>query len=534
MSIRGMTDTDDGVPTLLRFLLRRERRALPIWLAVMALLAMSQSLSSQSFYDTPEKLANLRATTEGNAAIVAMSGPTELLDTVGGEFVFEIFSFLAIVVALMNMFLVGRNTRADEETGRAELLRSARIGRRSPLLAALALAALADVGVFVVMFAVTAGTGLPVGGSLLFSVAVAVVGLSFAMLTAVAVQVFESPRGVYFAVTGMIGLAYALRAVGDVGNEALSWLSPIGWGVRTFPYAGDRWWPLLIPLAVMALLLAAAFALLDHRDFGDGVVQPRPGPATASRALGSPLGLAWRLHRMPLLGWALGIFTLGVMYGSVGKSIEDYVADNPDMAEFFGGSENVVDSYLAVTLAITVLLAIAYGVSAALRARGEETSGRVEPILAAQVSRYAWLGSHVTIAALGSVAVLALGGVGIGLTYGLSVSDPGQAARMFAASFAYVPAVFLVVAVAVLVTGVLPRAAAAVAWTLLGYATVITVLGDSLDLPDWAQALSPLYHTPQVPLDDVTATPLLVMSALAVVGVGAGMAGLRGRDMETS
>ena len=62
----------------------------------------------------------------GNSAVVAFSGPTQLLATIGGEVVFEIFSYVAIVVALMNMFLVGRHTRTDEETGRAELVRSAR------------------------------------------------------------------------------------------------------------------------------------------------------------------------------------------------------------------------------------------------------------------------------------------------------------------------------------------------------------------------------------------------------------------------
>jgi ABC-2 type transport system permease protein len=40
-------------------------------------------------YDTPEALASLRQTMTGNAAIIAMSGPERLLDTIGGEVVFE-------------------------------------------------------------------------------------------------------------------------------------------------------------------------------------------------------------------------------------------------------------------------------------------------------------------------------------------------------------------------------------------------------------------------------------------------------------
>jgi ABC-2 type transport system permease protein len=126
-----------------------------------------------------------------------------------------------------------------------------------------------------------------------------------------------------------------------------------------------------------------------------------------------------------------------------------------------------------------------------------------------------------------------LAGTGIGLAYGLSVSDAGQAGRMFAASLAYLPGALVAVCVAVLGIGVLPRAAAAVAWALLGYVAVVTLLGDSLDLPGWARSASPLYHTPQAPLDDVTAVPLLVMTVVAVAAVAAGLAGLSRRDMET-
>jgi hypothetical protein len=71
------------------------------------------------------------------------SGPTRLLDTIGGEVVFEIFWFVAILGALMNMFLIGWHTRADEESGRAELIRSARVSRHAPLAAALGLALIA-------------------------------------------------------------------------------------------------------------------------------------------------------------------------------------------------------------------------------------------------------------------------------------------------------------------------------------------------------------------------------------------------------
>jgi ABC-2 type transport system permease protein len=526
--------TTSGTGVLLRFLLRLDRFRLPWWLLGAGLLVAWQSVGSQSIYDTPEDLAKLRETMGGNSAVVAMSGPTQLLATIGGEVVFEIFAFVAIVVALMSMFLVGRHTRSDEESGRAELVRSARVGRRAPLAAALGLAGLANLAVAVVVFAAAAGTGLPAGGSVLLGLAVAGVGLTFAAATAVAVQVFENARAVYGAVAAVIGASWVLRAAGDAGDGTLSWLSPIGWGQRTFPFAGDRWWPLLLPLAATALLVAVAVALLDRRDFAAGLRPPRLGRAQASRALSSPLGLAWRLQRGSVIGWAAGLLLLGAAYGSFADSFDDFVADYPEIAEYLGGTENVVNSGLALTVLMCALLAAAFGVASAMRARAEETSGRAEPVLATATSRWAWLGSHLTVALVGSVIVLVAAGLGEGLAYGMSISDAGQIPRLIGVALVYLPAVWLVVAVAVVGFGWLPRFATVAAWTAFAYCAIVALFGDSFDLPAWPQQASPFAHTPEAPFEAVTAAPLLVIGALAVLLVAGGLAGFRRRDLAGS
>jgi ABC-2 type transport system permease protein len=527
-----MSGTVTGAPGLLRFLLRRERRALPWWLGGVTFLVAYQSVGSQALYDTPEKLAQLQQTYGTNAGMVAFSGPTELLATIGGEVVFEVFSFLAIVVALMNMFLIGRNTRSEEETGRAELIRSARVGRRAPLVAALALAGLSNVMVGVLVFAAAAATGLPVGGSVMLGLAITGVGLVFAALTAVAVQVFESIRAVYGSVGAAIGAAFLLRAAGDGGNDTLSWLSPIGWGQRTFPFVENRWWPLLLPLITAALLTAVAVALLDRRDVAAGLVASRLGRAAASPALGSPLGLAWRLQRGSLIGWAIGMFAFGLAYGSFAESIQQFVEDNPDLANVFpGAAENIINGYLSFTTLSLALITAAYGITAALRARSEENSGRAEPVLATRTSRTAWLASHVTVAVAGSVLVLVAGGLGQGLAYASVAADPSQILRMVGVALVQAPAMGVIVALAVLGFGVLPRVAAALAWMLFGICTFITIFGDAIDLPEALRNVSPFTHTPQAPLERVTATPLVAITAIVAVLLAGGFLGLRRRDL---
>jgi len=521
-----------GTLPLLRFLLRRERRGLPWWLLGVTLLVLVQSGQSQNLYGSAEALQRLRQTLDANNAAIAMNGPTRLLESIGGEIVFEIFTFASIVIALMNMFLVGRHTRADEESGRAELIRSARIGRHAPLGAALLLAGLADVAAGLLVFTVAAGTGLPVAGSVLFGAAIAAVGVVFAALTAVAAQVFENARAVYGSVALLLGAAFALRAAGDVGSGALSWASPIGWGQRTYPYAGDRWWPLLLSLGVAGLLGVAALVLLARRDFGAGLVPARPGRATASAVLGNVSGLAWRQQRGALAGWAAGLGLLGIAYGSIGDSIAQYVRDNPNVAQFLpGGAADVVDSYLALTAGLSALLAAAYGVTSVLRIRAEETSGRADAVLATSTSRWTWLAGQLSVALAGTGLTLIAFGLGEGAAYGAAVSDPGQVPRLIGVALAYLPAVWLIVGATVLAVGWAPRPAAAVAWVVIAYCTVVAVFADSFDLPGWSRRASPFVHTPRVPFDDVAVTPLLVLSLLAAALIAAGYAGLRRRDI---
>ncbi|MFC4128429.1 ABC transporter permease [Nocardia rhizosphaerae] len=518
--------------TLMRFTLRRERWIAPWWLAGMGALMALQAVSSQNFYDTPAKLAQLRVTMGGNAAAVAMGGPTRLLDTIGGEVVFEIFAYLAITVALMNMFVIGRNTRADEQSGRAELVRAARVGRRAPLLAALGAALVIDAAAAVVVAAAAALSGLPGPGSVLLGVAIGGVGITFAAATAVAAQVFENPRAVYGAVTLLVAAAYVARAVGDVGPQALSWTSPIGWGQRTYPYVTDRWWPVVIFAVVTCALTVTAFLLAERRDFGAGLLRPRTGRTGASRLLTTPLGLTWRLQRASIAAWATGVLAVGVAYGSFADSIEQFLRDYPEIAAYLGGdTSEAVNSYLALTLSILALPTAAFGVTVVQRARAEELSGRAALVLTRPVSRARWLGAYLVVAMLGTALVLIAGGLGEGIAYALTAHDPGQVPRMVVSAVAYLPAVWVVVAVATAFFGLLPNLAAPAAWLYFGYVAVVTMFADAFDLPAWLAAASPLRHTALVPQ---TAPEPLMLAALVVASgllAGAGLLGVRHRDI---
>jgi ABC-2 type transport system permease protein len=375
------------------------------------------------------------------------------------------------------------------------------------------------------------GLGQPAAGSIALGASLGGVGLAFAGVAVLAMQVNQSTGGAYGVVGAAIGLAYALRAAGDVGDGTLSWLSPIGWGEAMRPFADERWWPLLLMLAFGAVLVVAAFALLERRDDGAGLVAPRPGPAHASHAMSRPLGFAVRLSRVAVLGWAAGLFLGGLSIGLTGQDADKILGDSPEVDKLFsqaGGS--LVDNYLAVSLVSMGLIACGFAIQAVLRMRSEETGGRVEPLLATALARPSWAAGHVALAMLGTVLILAACGLGAGIADAISSDDAGRLPLLLGSSVALAPAVWVLVGLAFALFGLLPRAALA-AWGLLGACFLLLYLGPLLSLPDWVMDLSPYSHMPLLPAAELTVAPLIVLTAIAAARIVLGLVGFRRRDV---
>ena len=102
---------------------------------------------------------------------------------------------------------------------------------------------------------------------------------------------------------------------------------------------------------------------------------------------------------------------------------------------------------------------------------------------------------------------------------------------MAAAGLAQAPAVLAVAALATALFGLAPRVSAAVSWSVLGVAVLILFLGEILQLSHWVLDISPFTHSPKLPGGVVGAAPLAWLCGLALVLGGAGLIGLRRRDI---
>src|SRR5829696_9502850 len=158
---------------------------------------------------------------------------------------------------------------------------------------------------------------------------------------------------------------------------------------------------------------------------------PRVGAGARGRGrwLRGPLGLAWRLQRGSLVAWTLGFAALGGILGGIAEGGVEVIRDNPKLevvVQRLGGSSGIADTYFAAIMSLLGLVAAGYAMGAALRLRGEETSGHVEPVLVSPVSRVRWASSHLTFAVIGPVVLLGAAGIAAGLAYGLSTGDVGR------------------------------------------------------------------------------------------------------------
>lgn len=521
-----------GTRALIRLALRLDRVRLTVWVLGLAVMPMGTAANYFKLYPTQ---ADLNAVTSvlANPSLVALSGPL-FAKSIGALTAWKIGVTEFILVALMSLLTVVRHTRTEEETGRLELVGATVVGRHAPLTAALVVAGLANVAIGVLAAVGLMATGLAAAGSVAFGLATALVGILFAAVAATTAQLTQSARAAGGIASAVLGGAYLLRAVGDTGPTALTWLSPIGWGLHLRAYAGERWWIAGLFVGFAALFTVAGYALVARRDVGAGLLPERLGPADAAPSLGSPFGLAWRLHRGLLLGWIIAMALTGAVLGGAASGIGDLKSPSQgitDVLNRMGGHKGLTDAFLAAIFGIVGLVAAAYTVQATLRMRQEESSGRVEALLATPVGRLRWAASHLVFALLGTAVLLAVAGAAGGLSFGAQVHDiGGQFGRVLGAALVQVPAAWVLAGFGMALIGLAPRLSA-LTWAALILSVLLVELGALFGLNQWVVDVTPFAHVPKLPGTEFTVTPVLWLTAIAVALGAAGLAGLRRRDI---
>lgn len=523
-----------GTATLLRAALPQDARNLAPWVVLISLLSASSILAYAWVFPDQSDREQLATALGSNPALSLIFGPARDLMTGDGFNAWRAGQLGAFFAGLMAILAVVRSSRADEDSGQAELLASGVMARQSRLAVAVAIAAIASVALGVVCFVLTVISGGGMGPTLILSATFTASGLMYAGVAAVAAQLGSDARTASTLAVATLGISFLLRGYLDSSGapEWTTWLTPLGWLERTRPATDNNPWPLLAALALAVVLIVVAFLLQGRRDFGQGLIATRPGPAEAGLA-GNVWGLALALHRSALTGWLVAFAALGAIFGTLATTMGGVVAGNPALAAIVAAGvtslSDLTFAFLATLLQLIAIIAAVMGVQLILRVYDEESNVRVEPLLAGSLRRTTYLASNVVLALVATAVALLVAGTTLGLV--ASARDDSVAlGDVIRQALVTTPAVWVLVALATAAVGAAPSKRL-VGWLGVVATFGLTLLGPTFNLPDWALDISPLRQVPIVTQASPDWTGLLWLAGAFVLLMGVGFAGFRRRDV---
>jgi ABC-2 type transport system permease protein len=319
-------------------------------------------------------------------------------------------------------------------------------------------------------------------------------------------------------------LAYLLRAIGDVSNEVLSWLSPLGLVTQTDVYSTNNWLPVIVLLGAAFVLVVLANYLNSVRDMGAGFIPAKPGRKYASTFLQSPIGLGVRLQRTAIISWAIGMFVMGASYGSVLGDLESFFAGSEELQNMLVAAEGytLTEQFLPMLMMVMSILATVPAVMNINKLYGEEKKGRVEHVLSKAVSRSKLISSYLLISIVNGFVMLSLTGIGLWAAGTSVVEDGLDFGMVYGATMVYYPAVLVMISLAVVLIGWFPRRTSLI-WLYVFYSFFVLYLGGLFQFSEWVGKLSPFGYVPQLPIEEVNWISgiilVFVSAVLAVIGI---------------
>ncbi|MGL5406446.1 MAG: ABC transporter permease [Propionibacteriaceae bacterium] len=520
--------------------LKRDRWFWFWWILTLSLMIPITAGAYSAFIpENPIQADLVIRTLRTNAAMLAILGSAFELSTKPGFVFWRSGGFATFFAAMMAGMAIIRSTRAEEDAGRLELLRSGPIGRHAPLFAALLTNLLGSLlcGFATTILAIIAE--LPVAGSIAAGLGMTTLALIFTGLGAVAAQIAASARvarvwtiGVIFG--GMFCLRMMIDGAGSVSSlAAYRWLIPLEWPLLARPYATERWWVYGLSLAVAISLIPIAFWLESRRDHLAGLIPDRQGRDSARSYLRGSYSLAWRLHRTGIYSWITGIIITSLGCGSVTVSMSQLLNTDPEIGTTIAklsGTENPRNGFYVAMLATMVTVIAAMALAMVGRLRSEEISGRTELFLATSQPRHRYLGSHVFLALFSSTAALILAGSALSLIQVLHDHELGLLFEVIAGATALIPGLVLIIGLQVLFLGTAPKLLP-LGWVVLNWAIFCIWIFPILNLPAWVAKTHPWGYLPKLPGGTMDWAPVLVETGIGLALLLVGFITYQRRDI---
>lgn len=519
-----------GTGRLIRLALRQNRILRIIWLILPALIAVGTIASYSSMFSTQQQLLDFINESVSNPVVIGMHGHV-LAATLAGLTAWKIKVLILLIVGIINIIVVIKLTRSEEESGRFELLGSTVVGRQSHLASALIAAFGTDL-IMGLLITLGLSASLPLPGSIAMGLMLALSGCLFATMAGIAAQLADGARAASSIAISAFAAMFIFSFLNNTNLESGSMLlfTPFSWFFAIRPFAGDHFWYFILILCYMLAFTVVAFILSSKRDVGAGIFHSRPGRGQASPGFKSVFALSWRIQRGMLISWAVGLGIFGLGIGSANQTVIKMFNENSAMADWvqeYGGPN---EAFLALVLFVIAIFASAYVLIAVLRLRSEEIHMRAEPLLSASVDRVKWAVSHIIIAILGSIIIMGVIGITSGLSSGYIAGDvAGELSKTMSASLTKLPSIWVMAGIAVLLFGLLPKIATGLSWAVFGTFLMIQLIWELGQVSQTIYNFSPFAYV--YPNHSITAIPIIILTMIAGALTASGLVGFRHREI---
>ena len=422
--------------------LRDSRRAVLLVGVLVGLLLIVVAQAIVSEFSTVQARQDLAAVVAAVPPILqGLAGKPVNVETLGGYLQYKYGTFFPLVASLWSILALSGTLAAEAQRGSLEFVAAAPISRRRLAIEKLSghVVAMAVAALFIFLSLVVVGrTAASLPGDEIPIDAAAGYALWFGLvaLAAGAVAFALAPfvgRGAAMGVAGAItfggfvlnGYQAAIPSLAPLAN--LSWF---GWTTDHIPLAGVfNWASLLLVAAVPAVLFIVGVEAFVRRDIGATTAIPTPSLPRALVGLRGPFGRSFG-HNLPAaIGWGLGLGLFGLMIAGSAGSFADQIAKSPDFVRLLSSIFPGID--FATVGGFLQLLFVEFGLilsglAAATLVAGwasDETSGRLEFLLATPRDRIRWVLS-TGLGVVGDIAiVVALTAVGVALGSAIAGGD---------------------------------------------------------------------------------------------------------------
>ena len=528
--------------------LRDSRRAILAVGVLLGLVLIGVSNAIVAEFATPASRQGLADLVNAVPPIFqGLAGKPVAVDTLGGYLQYKYGAFFPLLASLWSILALSATLALEARRGSLEFVAATAMSRRrlalEKLFGHVAGMTIAAVVIFVALVVVgQTVNGLPGDEISVQAAAGYAIWLALLALASGAVAFALAPfvgRGSAAGVAGAIlfggfiinGYQAAVPAIAPLAN--LSWF---GWTANHIPLANVYDWASFVPVLLVAVVLSVigveAFA---RRDIGATSPIPTPSLPRALVGLKGPGGRAFGQSLPSSLAWGLGIALFGLAIAGSGRSFIEELGSSPEFVQilstvFPGFDIGSVGGFLQL-LYVEFGLILAGLAAATLVAvwASDETSGRLEFLLATPLSRVRWLTSSgaAMIGAVLVVTALAALGIAIG-----AVMAGGDIVTPVIGSLVLGLYAAALVGIGVAIGGVFGTSYAA---PFVAIFTIVTwfvgIIGPALGLPEILHDLALTSHYGFTMLGQWDPVGIVASVVLAVGGIALGAWGFKRRDL---